>query len=256
MSDQFVFEHVQWQPVLFGNKDFAQLIKKWNLDEFVTLQRFSYDAYFDAASGDAATFLSQCLSSAVVQQHLRCSSGKVSWSASGAAGNVKAERLSCTVTSMEFFDRLMTGGVVKETGSITKCPDEFVEGLVMSDELHKAVAFEDCDSYELFSTADRQEFIFRVLKHLTIGGGMCQFDDEWKPYADTVLAMYKDLVAVQRSAATKQIQVMSSVYEITQVEGFALFPRRAVATYSAFYAIIDPLKRHVTFWHNPWLPIL
>ena len=34
-----MFEHVQWQPVLFGNKDFAQLIKKWNLDEFVTLQR-------------------------------------------------------------------------------------------------------------------------------------------------------------------------------------------------------------------------
>jgi hypothetical protein len=67
----------------------------------------------------------------------------------------------------------------------------------MSDELHKAVAFEDCDSYELFSPADRfvsisiiycstdqcfllsisilrQEFIFRVLKHLVIGGGMCQ----------------------------------------------------------------------------------
>jgi hypothetical protein len=61
----------------------------------------------------------------------------------------------------------------------------------MSDELHKAVAFEDCDSYELFSPADRwflargptaladasatrQEFIFRILKHLVIGGGMCQ----------------------------------------------------------------------------------
>ena len=78
--------------------------------------RFSYDAYFDTASGDAASFLSQCLSSEAVQQHLRCSSGKVSWSASGAAGAVKAERLSCTVTSMEFFDRLTSGGVLKQTG--------------------------------------------------------------------------------------------------------------------------------------------
>jgi hypothetical protein len=93
--------------------------------------------------------------------------------------------------------------------------------------------------------------------------------------------MYKDLVAVQRSAATKQIQVMSSAYEITQVEGFSLFPRRAVPSYrcgsvalalhtrdvcsrlvlltrilSAFYAIVDPLKRQVTLWHHPWLPIL
>ncbi len=32
------------------------------------------------------------------------------------------------------------------------------QGLVMSDELHKAVAFEDCDSYELFSPADRFAF--------------------------------------------------------------------------------------------------
>ncbi len=169
MSDQFVFEHIDWQPVLFGNKDFVQLMKKWNLDEFVTLKRlmlcrnlafwhsfvtccrFSYDAYFDAASGDASSFLSQCLSSASVQQHLRCSSGKVSWSASGAAGTVKAERLSCTITSMEFFDRLTTGGVLKQNGrfvvsskcfasmrcascldidpfcSITKCRDEFAE---------------------------------------------------------------------------------------------------------------------------------
>jgi hypothetical protein len=39
MSDQFVFDHVEWQPVLFANKDFAQLMKKWNLDEFMTLKR-------------------------------------------------------------------------------------------------------------------------------------------------------------------------------------------------------------------------
>jgi hypothetical protein len=39
MGDEFVFEYVDWEPVLFGNKDFAQLMKKWNLDEFVTLKR-------------------------------------------------------------------------------------------------------------------------------------------------------------------------------------------------------------------------
>jgi hypothetical protein len=87
----------------------------------VEWSRFSYDAYFDATSGDASSFLSQCLSSAPVQQHLRCSSGKMSWSASGAAGSVKAERLSCTVTSMEFFDRLTSGGVLKQNGRYFPC---------------------------------------------------------------------------------------------------------------------------------------
>jgi hypothetical protein len=65
--------------------------------------------------------------------------------------------------------------------------------------------------FRALTAESRQEFIFRILKHLTIGGGMCQvactrlclpthgfseffncalqFDDEWKPYADTVLAM-------------------------------------------------------------------
>lgn len=168
---------------------------------------------------------------------------------------------------MEFFDRLMTGGVVKETGrwvtclprqiiacvidaktnhfqrnscalsaykdtcihfsnirrSITKCPDEFVEvrdsrlGATSSAQLSNSYSISVFFSYSfhplagpgherrasqsrcirglrqlraLFScgsvrvlprrqfraltAARRQEFIFRVLKHLTIGGGMCQ----------------------------------------------------------------------------------
>jgi hypothetical protein len=97
----------------------------------------------------------------------------------------------------------------------------------MSDELHKAVAYEDCDSYELFSPADR--YYFSVLLNLScwisslqtrvhiqssqahryrwrhVPGLVAlavltfifnhlhwasQFDDEWKPYADTVLAMW------------------------------------------------------------------
>jgi hypothetical protein len=61
-----------------------------------------------------------------------------------------------------------------------------------------------CSRHDIASF--RQEFIFRILKHLVIGGGMSQvapsfaivregshpslqYDDEWKPYADTVLAM-------------------------------------------------------------------
>jgi hypothetical protein len=53
MADQFVFEHVDWSPVLFANKDFAQLMKKWNLDEFVTLKRYSRGAAAPAVAHTA-----------------------------------------------------------------------------------------------------------------------------------------------------------------------------------------------------------
>ena len=74
-----------------------------------------------------------------------------------------------------------------------------------------------CTRHDVVSI--RQEFIFRVLKHLVIGGGMSQvapsfgiahegfhlslqYDDEWKPYADTVLAMYSTTLQLPQQRPT------------------------------------------------------
>lgn len=50
---------------------------------------------------------------------------------------IEATLVPCTQTSMSFFDRLYTEGVVRENGVIVKCYDEYYDDILISDELRK-----------------------------------------------------------------------------------------------------------------------
>lgn len=49
-----------------------------------------------------------------------------------------AESLACTEMSMTFFDRLHDNNVVRDSGHIVKCFDDFYQDFIISDELRKA----------------------------------------------------------------------------------------------------------------------
>lgn len=53
---------------------------------------------------------------------------------------------------------------------------------------------EDSDNYHVISLCDRQEFLFRLFKHVVLGGELCQYEDIISPYIDTAKTIYKDLV--------------------------------------------------------------
>lgn len=53
------------------------------------------------------------------------------------ATSVTAEPVPCSVLSMTFFDRLTENNVVRESGHISKCFDEFCGEFTISDELRK-----------------------------------------------------------------------------------------------------------------------
>ena len=53
------------------------------------------------------------------------------------ATSVTVEPVACTAMSMSFFDRLYDNAVVRESGEIVKCFDEFHEDFIVSDELRK-----------------------------------------------------------------------------------------------------------------------
>ena len=55
-----------------------------------------------------------------------------------AAKSVTAEPVSCTAMSLNFFDRLYDNGVVRESGHVVKCFDDFYDDFIVSDELRKA----------------------------------------------------------------------------------------------------------------------
>jgi len=55
-----------------------------------------------------------------------------------AAESVTADPVSCTAMSMVFFERLYDNTVVRDSGHIVKCFDDFYEDFIISDELRKA----------------------------------------------------------------------------------------------------------------------
>ena len=82
--------------------------------------------------------------------------------------------IPCTVLNMRFFDRLATSEVVRESGSIKKCFDEVCGDFIISDELRKLLLLEDSDHYYVYSDEERDELLFRILKHLALGGPVNQ----------------------------------------------------------------------------------
>lgn len=56
--------------------------------------------------------------------------------------------------------------------------------------------FEDeCEEYQLYDKSERNEFLFRLLKHFVTGGRWCQDDVILEPYLNTAKCVYKDLLA-------------------------------------------------------------
>ncbi|XP_008943940.1 PREDICTED: uncharacterized protein C11orf70 homolog, partial [Merops nubicus] len=130
-----------------------------------------------------------------VNSSLKLLSASGQWTTLGSkVTKTEATVVPCTQISMSFFDRLYSEGVVRETGDIVKCYDEYYDDVLISDELRKLLLLEDSDYYDLFSQSDRQEFLFCLFKHLCIGGALCQFEDVVGPYLETTKALYKDLV--------------------------------------------------------------
>ena len=50
---------------------------------------------------------------------------------------VSVKTVDCSRLSVDLFDRLYEKDIVRETGSIRKCLDEYYENILISDELRK-----------------------------------------------------------------------------------------------------------------------
>ena len=70
--------------------------------------------------------------------------------------------------------QLLYSGIVRQSGSIVKCYDEMYGDIMISDELRKMLLMDDSDNYDVFSEEDRSEFLFKIFKHVCLGGSVCQ----------------------------------------------------------------------------------
>lgn len=53
---------------------------------------------------------------------------------------------------------------------------------------------EDSEYHCVVGKEERGEFLFRLFKHLCVGGELCQYEDTIDPYISTTKQIYKDLI--------------------------------------------------------------
>ena len=169
----------------------------------------------------------------------------------GLVENVEYEELSTSVLSMTFFDRLAQEGLIAPSGHVRQCMDEEYESKQVCDALADMMVNPDSEHVDLYSSKEKREFIFALLKQCVIGGSMCQPSDQAHEYLDTVKSLYKLLVKIHKSKTGGQpkLQISSRVF---QLQGQDLFPKDS--PYKSCFLIVDAKLRLITIWYSPYVP--
>nr|XP_020462635.1 uncharacterized protein C11orf70 homolog isoform X2 [Monopterus albus] len=162
--------------------------------------------------------------------------------------SVDVEVVPCTAVSMELFDPVYSCGILRPSGHVVKC---FHDVYPDYDELRQMLQEEDSDHYYVVGKEERREFLFRLFKHLCLGGELCQYEDTIDPYISTTKKMYKDLISVQKDPETRKISVVSTVLKVCAYdESGRCYPGRQEEEQTFAYLIVDPFKRHMTMLHH------
>ncbi|KAL5004882.1 hypothetical protein ScPMuIL_018338 [Solemya velum] len=233
------------------SKDNQELFGKWSLKGRMKAQLFAFDQRFQPYQKDE--FVYDFLRDPNVTVNLQVVSSSGKWGPIGLEAKVvTAEPVPCTVLSMSFFDRLYDNNIVRESGQICKCFDDFYESFTIADELRKMLLLDDSDNYCAFSDSDRDEFLFQLFKFVCLGGEVCQYEDSVEAYLNTTKQLYKDLISVQKNPETKELNIVSSVFRITaSTDSGVYYPSDVPHEQTFSFLVVDPLKGHaIVFYHK------
>lgn len=252
---RWVFEpHDQAKTTLLDDKDTKIFLQKWSLADSMRCTKFRFDQKFQPH--EAESFLLDLFKDVKVLETIQVlTSAAGSWGPLGKADSltkVVSTPVTCSATSMAFFDRLYECGVLHENGSICGCVPEVIDGLEIHNELDKVLFAQEDERFAVFSPADRSEFLFHIFKLLCYGGPLNQYEDGIGPYFDMAKKFYKELTSVSKTPGTGTVTINSSIFRIDALEGLTpLFPKPGHVQ-NTFVVSIDPQKRTVTLWYHAW----
>ncbi|XP_030638852.1 cilia- and flagella-associated protein 300 [Chanos chanos] len=215
---------------------------KWSMLGRITAQTFNFDqTFYPYRKNDFALnfFQDSC-----VQNNLKMIDFHGLWRPLDRdIMHVDTESVPCTKVSTEIFDPIFKHGIIHSSGRIVKCYHDFYADF---DELRKMLLEEDSENFNVIPSEDRQEFLFRLFKHICVGGELNQYEDVISPYIKTAKKMYKDLVSVQKDPETKEMKVVSTVMKVLAYDKTGVcYPSEQNEEQSFAYLCVDPLKRHV-----------
>lgn len=254
-----VLERQEWKfvPVEvhldgFDGAEKQALLRKWDLTSQVL--RFRFDQSYKR--GMAGDFITAFLNDENVRATVRLvnSRGAPAQLGPGSVGNVKWDPLECTQVSMDFFERMLNGEVVRASGHVCKMQDDFKPGgVTVADRLRQLFMYEDESEHAgMYTEDEKRELLYHVMHRCVSGGAMMQYEDDYTVYKDTVKGIYKDLITVQRNPQTGDIEPASHVYQVHSVGGTGnpLFGRPDFPNHNFCYLCINPIRREVTYWYG------
>ncbi|KAM6159176.1 cilia- and flagella-associated protein 300 isoform 2-T2 [Rhynchocyon petersi] len=220
---RYYFRHLPQKtfPFLTAQETTSRL-RQWSMLGRIQAQAFGFDETFQPYRKD--DFVMAFFKDPNVIPNLKLlSDSPGQWITLGTeVEKIEAINVPCTQLSMAFFNRLYDEDIVRDNGHIVKCLDSFCDPFLISDELRKVLLLEDSEKYEVFSQPDREEFLFRLFKHLCLGGSLCQYEDVLDPYLETTKLIYKDLDSAG-----------------------VCYPSTKSHEQTFSYFVVDPIKRHV-----------
>ncbi|XP_054461362.1 cilia- and flagella-associated protein 300 [Anoplopoma fimbria] len=229
------------------DRDILNLLMKWSMLGRISAQSYSFDQYFHPYNSE--TFALCFFRDPNVLSSLKKMEAGAWVPLDKPVVSVDVEPVQCTKVSMELFDPIYSCGIVRPSGHLVKC---FHDVYPDYDELRQMLQEEDSVHHYVVGKEERGEFLFRLFKHLCLGGELCQYEDSIDPYISTTKQIYKDLISVQKDPETKEISVVSTVLKVCAYdESGRCFPERREEEQAFAYLIVDPFKRHMTlFYHS------
>uniref|UniRef100_A0A8C6TH55 Cilia- and flagella-associated protein 300 n=1 Tax=Neogobius melanostomus TaxID=47308 RepID=A0A8C6TH55_9GOBI len=230
----YTFSSLQSKKFTFlQNKETLSLLMKWSMLGRLSALAFSFDQCFSPYNSKRM-FLIFALCVFAVKP----------------IESIKVEVVPCSKVSIDLFDPIYSSGIVMPSGHIVNCFHEIYPDY---DKLRQMLNDEESEHFPVISQEERQEFLFRLFKHLCLGGELCQNELNIEPYISTTKKCTKNLSGgVQKDPETKKISVVSTVLKVAAFdESGPCFPGRPEEEEQTFaYLVVDPYKRHVTLLYH------
>eukprot|EP00924_Labyrinthula_sp_SR-Ha-C_P002209 snap_masked-scaffold_19-processed-gene-3.34-mRNA-1 protein AED:1.00 eAED:1.00 QI:0/0/0/0/1/1/2/0/241 len=197
---------------LEGKKGFKlkEKLQQYGLLNFLVWEEFSYSG--GLVEGREEEFMLDFLNS-----------GKIT-GAKGKASSIGFEELKCTILNTSFFNPLkdLSLQLVEKSGMLKQCMKFHESSIQINNRLTEFFLDEKENSSSNSATEDvkinKNEFIYRLLTLLVIGGEINQPELTFGEYLDTTKSLYKELVHVyKREKTSNEVFVGSRVFKMKSV---------------------------------------
>lgn len=156
-----------FSPQAIASKEGKARMMRWGLEGSLKVIRFKFTGSTNAES--EMNSLSDLIASAEFAQALDIPSPL----SSEVISQLKLRKLSCSVLNMSFFDVLEKKNLVTDTGYLRKTMNDRVNGVDIDTMVTEMLLVEESEYFNLFTEAQRQEFLFLLFKAVFIGESHC-----------------------------------------------------------------------------------